>query len=68
MDQYYFELEERDIDDDSVTQQEVMDSWELIFNIDDLKEHPNWGECTLQGVTDTIHVNDITLIKTFMAR
>lgn len=39
-----------------------------IFDIDFLKQHPNWGASAIQGVTNRIGLNEITLIKEFIAR
>ncbi|KYG92026.1 MULTISPECIES: DUF3841 domain-containing protein [Metasolibacillus] len=66
----YFDLENIENDNSDYTQFELEKSWELIFDIDYLARHPNWGEkeCTLQGVTNHIKLNEISLVKKFTAR
>lgn len=66
----YFELEEIEEANRHFSQDELEKSWEMIFNIENLIQHPNWGKevCTLQGVTNNIELGEITLVKKFTAR
>ncbi|WP_041096416.1 DUF3841 domain-containing protein [Bacillus badius] len=68
LNKWYFDLEDFESDKSDFSQQELEKSWEKIFDIDFLKQHPNWGASTIQGVTNRIEVNEITLIKEFIAR
>lgn len=67
---WYFNLEEVEVNDSHVSQDAIEKSWEMIFYVDDLIEHPNWGKeiCTLQGVTNHVNSSEITLVKKFTAR
>ena len=40
----------------------------MIFDINNLNGHPNWGECTIQGVTNYIDLNEITFVRKFIAK
>lgn len=66
----YFDLEQIEEDNRQFVQSELEKSWEMIFNIDYLISHPNWGErvCTIQGVTNYIDLSEITLLKKFIAK
>ena len=64
----YFDL---DIDEDEqvIDKDEIEKSWEMIFELDILKQHPNWGPTLdIQGVTGKIAVERIKLVKDFVAR
>lgn len=66
----YFDLEETEKDDSSLSEDEIEKSWELIFDVGYLAQHPNWGEndSSLQGVTGSVNLNEISLVKKFTAR
>ena len=59
-----FEAEDR-----AYTEDEIVNSWAFIFEIEKIKSHPDWGpDVTLQGVTDKVPLKQIQLEKTFIAR
>ncbi|KZN98597.1 DUF3841 domain-containing protein [Pseudobacillus badius] len=68
LNRWYFDLENFESDKSDFLQHELEKSWEKIFDIDFLKQHPNWGASAVQGVTNRIELNEITLIKEFIAR
>lgn len=68
LNKHYFDLEQIEEDNRQFVQSELERSWEMIFNIDRLTEHPNWGECTIQGVTNLIDLSEITLVRKFIAK
>lgn len=48
---------------------EMQKSWEMIFDLETLAQHPEWGApLDLQGVTGKVLLNQIKLEKTFTAR
>ncbi len=64
----YFELE-GDEDELVIEKDEIENSWEMIFELDVLKQHPNWGPTFhLQGVTGKIPIDKIKLVRDFIAR
>lgn len=67
---WYFDIDGSEMDESHLTQSAIEKSWELIFDFDYLIQHPNWGEnvCTVQGVTHSIKLNEITCVKEFTAR
>lgn len=46
----------------------IHESWTKIFNLNYLAQHPDWGECTVQGVIGKVMLHEITLEKEFTAR
>ena len=63
---FYLEFED---EDRAYTEDEMRKSWTYIFEIETLKRYPDWGpDVTLQGVTGKIHLKQIQLKKTFIAR
>lgn len=68
LNKWYFDLEDFENDNSHFSQYEMEKSWEMIFNIDFLTQHPNWGTCTLQSVTGKVMLKEITLEKEFIAR
>lgn len=63
-----FDLENFEDEKSNISQYELERSWEMIFNIDALTRHPNWGTCIIQGATNHIKLSEITLVKEFTAR
>lgn len=64
----YFDLE---LDEDVriIEDDEIEKSWEMIFELNTLKQHPNWGpSLDLQGVTGKISIEKIKYVKKFIAR
>ncbi|MDJ1497657.1 DUF3841 domain-containing protein [Cytophagaceae bacterium DM2B3-1] len=43
-------------------------SWERIFDIETLCSLQDYGDCILQGVTPTIHIEQLKCIKEFIAK
>lgn len=43
-------------------------SWERIFDFDYLMNHSEWGSIDLQGVTGKVPIDEVKLIKEFIAR
>lgn len=63
----YMSLEEED--DEVYTLEEIRKSWELIFELNQLKASEMWGEPHhLQGVTGKIKTGQIDVMKEFKAR
>lgn len=67
LNRWFFDLDDPE-EESTPSQQELEQSWEMIFNFDLLTNHPNWGTCTLQGVTNHINLSEITLVREFTAR
>lgn len=64
----FFDLDIEE-EDRAYTEDEMRRSWVLIFEIEKLKRHPNWGpNVDLQGVTGKVLLKQIKLEKTFIAR
>lgn len=64
----FFDLDIEE-EDRAYTEDEMRRSWALIFEIEKLKRHPNWGpNVDLQGVTGKVLLKQIKLEKTFIAR
>ena len=68
LNKHYFDLEQIEEDNREFDQSEIEKSWEMIFDINSLNGHPNWGECTIQGVTNYIDLNEITFVRKFIAK
>ena len=70
---WYFniDMEEDEIDEmyeKGISRSELEESWELIFDLDYLNNHPDWGPRLIQGITNKISLSEITLVKTFIGR
>lgn len=50
------------------TECEKRRSWERIFDFDWLRNHPDWGEPTVQGVTPYIATADVMHVQPFTAK
>ena len=50
------------------TECEKRQSWERIFDLDWLRNHPDWGEPTVQGVTPYIAPADVMHVQPFTAK
>jgi len=64
----YCNIEAKEDFELNLSQQSIQESWKTIFNLKYLAEHPDWGECTVQGVTGKVMLNEIILEKEFLAR
>lgn len=64
----YIGVYEDDENNNSMNQSLIEESWQRIFDFDFLKSHPEWGEVRIQGVTGKVSLNEITLVKDFIAR
>lgn len=44
------------------------ESWQSIFDFNLLRNHPDWGEISYQGVSGAIQINEVKFIREFRAR
>lgn len=43
-------------------------SWERIFDLEYLQQHPDWGTLDLQGVTGRIYLNQVKSVREFTCK
>lgn len=71
LNQSYLELEINE-DEPEYNKDEIEKSWEMIFDLDILKQQPNWKSILekngVQGVSGKINLDNINLVKGFIAR
>ena len=67
----YFELEINE-EEPEYNKDEIEKSWEMIFELDILEQHPNWKSILekngVQAVTGKITIANINFVKDFIAR
>ncbi|MEK4425704.1 DUF3841 domain-containing protein [Solibacillus sp. FSL K6-1523] len=64
----YMSLNVDEVDQD-YSDEEIRKSWELIFELEKLKDSEGWGGLLhLQGVTGEIRASQMKIVKTFIAR
>lgn len=64
----YCDIEAKEDFELDLSRQAIEESWKTIFDLNYLAEHPDWGECTVQGVTGKVMLHEISLVKEFTAR
>ncbi|MDQ0231374.1 DUF3841 domain-containing protein [Metabacillus malikii] len=55
-------------DVEGISTEEIQASWQKIFDLTYVSQHPEWGEVTVQGVTGKVSIDKITLEKEFISR
>ncbi|MBY7114874.1 DUF3841 domain-containing protein [Bacillus sp. 17RED48] len=64
----YCNIEAEDDNNLDLSPESIQKSWEKIFDLDYLYNHPEWNNCIIQGVTSKVFLHEITLAKEFTSR
>ncbi|MCM3180645.1 DUF3841 domain-containing protein [Cytobacillus horneckiae] len=68
LDGVYCNIEAKEENELNLSSKSIKESWKKIFDLNDLANNPDWGECIIQGVAGKILLHEITFAKEFTAR
>ncbi|CAM4401654.1 hypothetical protein BAMA_18290 [Bacillus manliponensis] len=68
LDGTYCNVEAKEDSELNLSSESIQRSWEKIFDLNYLYNHPEWGDCVIQGVTCNVFLHEITLEKEFISR